>query len=70
MYINGSDKKIPELIENMLYEWLEETDIDWYNNEGGQGSFIFRPRHSEIVLNLQQNYEEDVIVPLNFEVQF
>jgi hypothetical protein len=70
MYINGSDKKIPELIEDMLYEWLEETDIDWYNNEGGQGSFIFRPRHSEIVLNLQQNYEDDVIVPLNFEVQF
>jgi hypothetical protein len=70
MYINGSDKKIPELIEDMLYEWLEETDIDWYNNEGGQGSFIFRPRHSEIILTIGQNYEESVVTPLKFEIKF
>jgi len=70
IYINGVVENIPKLIENMAYQWLEETDIDWYNNEGGQGSFIFRPRHSEIVLNLEQNYEENVDVPLNFEIKF
>jgi hypothetical protein len=70
MYINGGLKSLPRLIEDMLYKWLEETDIDWYNNDGGQGSFIFNPKNSEIYLNLEQNYEENVNVPLNFEVKF
>jgi hypothetical protein len=68
--INGSSERVPKLIEDMVYEWLMSTGIDWYNNEGGQGSFIFRPRHSEIVLNIEQNYEEDVNVPMNFEINF
>ena len=70
MYINGEVKNIPSLIKDMLYEWLNETDIDWYNNDGGQGSFIFIPKDSEIILNLEQNYEESVNVPLNFEIAF
>ena len=68
--INGSLERVPKLIEDMVYEWLMNTGIDWYNNEGGQGSFIFRPRHSEIVLNVEQNYEEDVTTPLNFVINF
>lgn len=70
MYINGSSEDIPKLIEDMLYHWLEETDVDWYNNEGGQGSFIFSPKDSEIYLNLEQNYEESVNVPLGFKIHF
>ena len=68
--INGSSEDIPKLIEEMLYHWLEETDVDWYNNEGGQGSFIFSPKNSEIYLNLEQNYEEDVNVPMDFKIYF
>ena len=70
IYINGDLKSLPQLIEDMLYKWLEETDIDWYNNEGGQGSFIFSPKDSEIYLNLEQNYEENVNVPLDFKIYF
>jgi hypothetical protein len=70
MNINGSSENIPTLIEDMLYKWLEETDVDWYNNEGGQGSFIFSPKDSEIYLNLEQNYEENVNVPLDFKIHF
>jgi hypothetical protein len=70
MYINGSSEDLPKLIEDMLYHWLEETDVDWYNNEGGQGSFIFSPKNSEIYLNLEQNYEENVNVPLDFKIHF
>jgi len=70
MYINGSSEDLPKLIEDMLYHWLEETDVDWYNNEGGQGNFIFSPKDSEIYLNLEQNYEENVNVPMNFEIKF
>ena len=68
--INGSSEDMPKLIEDMLYHWLEETDVDWYNNEGGQGSFIFSPKNSEIYLNLEQNYEENVNVPLDFKIRF
>ena len=70
MYINGSSEDMPKLIEDMLYHWLEETDVDWYNNEGGQGSFICSPKDSEIYLNLEQNYEENVNVPLDFKIHF
>jgi hypothetical protein len=70
IYINGDLEELPQPIEDMLYEWLEETSLDWYNNEGGQGSFIFRPRHSEIVLTVGQNYEEAVDTELNFEIKF
>jgi len=70
MSINGSSEDIPKLIEDMLYHWLEETGVDWYNNEGGQGSFIFNPSDSQIYLNLEQNYEENVNVPINFEIKF
>lgn len=57
-------------IKDMLYHWLEETDIDWWNNEGGQGSFVFSPKDSEIYLNVEQNYEENVNVPMNFQIKF
>jgi hypothetical protein len=70
MSINGSSEDMPKLIEDMLYHWLDETDVDWYNNEGGQGSFIFNPSDSQIYLNLEQNYEENVNVPINFEIKF
>ena len=70
MYINGSSEDMPKLIEDMLYQWLTDTGIDWYNNDGGQGSFIFQPAESQIYLNLEQNYEENVNVPINFVIHF
>jgi hypothetical protein len=68
--INGSSEEVPKLIKDMVYKWLEETGVDWYNNEGGQGSFIFSPKDSEIYLNVEQNYEENVNVPMNFQIKF
>ena len=68
--INGSLERVPKLIEDMVYEWLMNTGIDWYNNEGGQGSFIFVPNNGEIILEIGQNYEEDVNTPMNFEIHF
>jgi hypothetical protein len=68
--INGSSERVPKLIYDMLYKWLTDTGIDWYNNEGGQGSFTFIPKDSQIVLYVEQNYEEDVTTPMNFEIHF
>lgn len=70
MYINGSSESIPPLIEDMLYKWLEETGIDWYNNEGGQGSFLFDPKNSEIILEIETNYEETVSTISDFKIKF
>ena len=70
MEINGSSESIPPLIENMLYKWLEETGIDWYNNEGGQGSFLFDPKNSEIILEIETNYEETVSTISDFKIKF
>lgn len=68
--INGSLERVPKLIYDMVYQWLIDTGIDWYNNDGGQGSFVFQPKESQIYLNIEQNYEESVNVPLNFVIHF
>lgn len=68
--INGSLERVPKLIKDMIYEWLTDTGIDWYNNEGGQGSFFFFPNSNQILLEIGQNSEQEVNVPLNFEVKF
>lgn len=68
--INGSSERVPKLIEDMVYEWLTSTGIDWYNNEGGQGNFTFIPKDSQIVLYVEQNYEEEVDTPLEFVIYF
>jgi hypothetical protein len=54
----------------MLYKWLTDTGIDWYNNEGGQGSFTFIPKDDQIILEIGQNYEEDVSTISDFEIHF
>lgn len=68
--INGNYEDISVPIMDMLYKWLEQTGIDWYNNEGGQGSFLFDSNNSEILLTIGINYEEESDVPLNFEIRF
>lgn len=35
------EKELPfkDAFESIVYEWLDTTDVDWYNNEGGGGFF-------------------------------
>jgi len=70
MDINGTTEQVSPLIENMLYKWLENTGIDWYNNEGGQGNFIFNPNDGEIILEIGVNFEDDVETDMDFEIRF
>jgi hypothetical protein len=70
IYINGSSERVPKLIQDMVYEWLTDTGLDWFNNEGGQGSFTFIPKDNQIILEVGTNYEEDINVPLNFKIKF
>lgn len=32
---------IRDFIESLVYTYLENTHVDWYNNEGGYGSWIW-----------------------------
>ena len=53
------DISIEEAIEEFVYNRLSETDVDWYNNEGGQGEFIFKLGESkqwEFDFEVQTNY--------------
>lgn len=34
-------KELKDDIESYCYKYLEGTGVDWYNNEGGQGEFVF-----------------------------
>ena len=47
-----------KLIEIIAEEKLEESDIDWYNNDGGFGQVEFHFDSKEIVLEIHQRYTE------------
>jgi hypothetical protein len=32
---------LEKLLEDFTYDYLAGTGVDWYNNEGGQGSIVF-----------------------------
>ena len=70
MDINGSSEQVSTLLENMLYNWLENNGVDWYNNEGGQGRFIFNPNDGEIILEISVNFEDSITTDMDFEIKF
>ena len=38
---NEEEENLKELVEDYCYAYLEGTGVDWYNNDGGQGTFLF-----------------------------
>ena len=52
--------KLADLLENLTYDALEKSGEDWYNNDGGQGSFTidFTQSPPDIQLELGINYTE------------
>jgi hypothetical protein len=42
-------------IEEQCYAYLEETQRDWYHNDGGQGEFMFDVPAKKISLHLEIN---------------
>jgi hypothetical protein len=41
MYDTKTYNNMKELAEDVTYAVLEATDLDWYNNDGGQGNVTF-----------------------------
>lgn len=52
------DVSVEEVIEEFVYNRLSETGVDWYNNDGGQGQFIFTLGETqwEFDFEVQTNY--------------
>jgi hypothetical protein len=45
---------IQELIEHCAYDLLEETNLDWVNHDGGNGTIIIVPGKDEIAVMMNQ----------------
>jgi hypothetical protein len=44
---------LENVTENIVYNALEKTDLDWYNNDGGQGEFTLTfDEDGELKMNL------------------
>jgi hypothetical protein len=65
-HVNGEWTSVTEeaklsaaaIVEQMCYDALEETGLDWYNNDGGQGEFTidFTTIPPAITLDVSTNY--------------
>lgn len=42
--------------------YLESTNVDWYNNEGGQGSVVFALNEERQEIEVRAAIEENVVV--------
>ena len=54
-YIN---KTIPDLLEQLTYDFLGQTHGGWENNEGAWGEFIFDVTEKTITLDYNERYTE------------
>lgn len=55
-----TEKEVPiaEALEQLCYDMLEETGIDWYNNDGGYGQLSIDIETGEVSLEVNTRYTE------------
>ena len=49
---------VNDAIEQFCYDMLEETGVDWYNNDGGYGEFTINLDPVEVNLEISTRYTE------------
>ena len=47
------EKNLGELLKSLCEDALEETGIDWYNNDGGEGSLTIDLSQDPVAIDLQ-----------------
>lgn len=52
------DVPLREALEALTYDYLEETDVDWYNNDGGYGDLIIDVNAGTVALNVHRRLTE------------
>jgi hypothetical protein len=49
---------LSDAIEQVVYDYLEMTGVDWYNGDGGQGNFLINLKNGTFELDVEENYTE------------
>lgn len=52
------DVPLKEAISALTYDYLEETDVDWYNDDGGYGDLIINASAGTVALNVHRRLVE------------
>lgn len=52
------DVDLEEAIRNLTDDYLEETNVDWYNNDGGYGSLCIHPEQGTVELDVNTRFTE------------
>ena len=47
---------VPDAIEELVYDYLEETGVDWCNNDGGYGELVIDARDGTVSLDISVRY--------------
>ena len=56
-----------EVITDIVYEYLDDTGVDWYNNDGGYGEFNLDVESNELTMTVNQNFMESTT---EFDVEY
>lgn len=51
--------KIGDHIENIGYAIMDNSSIDWYNNEGGGGHILIDTKNKKVHVDVWQNFDEN-----------
>lgn len=54
--ITPEQSTLDEVIEGLTNDYLEETGVDWYNDDGGFGELVIDVPHGTVSLNVQIRY--------------
>lgn len=53
--LEEKEVKLETAITTIVYDWLENTGVDWYNNDGGFGTWIWRaPDTVTVEINVRE----------------
>lgn len=53
-----SRQSVDKAVEELTYDYLEETDVDWYNNDGGYGELEIDVEEGSVSLEVNVNYTD------------
>ncbi len=56
--VHQTRQTLREALEELTYEYLEETGVDWYNNDGGYGELIVDVPQGSVFLDVNVRFTE------------
>ena len=56
--VTPQQSTLNEAIDELTYDYLEETGVDWYNNDGGYGELVIDVNAGTVALEVNVRYTE------------